>query len=518
MKQSRQPVEIDMAELRRVLDQARQAPISEDDYRKLKVALDVLDERLRPTRTTEKTRTVVEQPNLADGAPNPPPPEDDGRRGGQGHGRNSAGAYTGARKVVIRVGNLTSGNACPECACGKVYPQQKPKTLVRIVGQAPLEATVYEMERLRCNACGQLFTADEPEGVGPDKYDATATAMIAQLKYGSGVPFTRLERMESQMGIPLPAATQWELVEQAASRLKPAFDHLIWEAAQGEVLHNDDTSMRILRLAREPSDKRTGVFTSGIVSRWRNRKIALFFTGWKHAGENLAEVLQRRAAQMSAPIQMCDALSRNTPKLTNGVRLLLANCIAHGRRQFVDIAANFPQECGYVLESLGMVYGNEVMVREQGLDEEGRLRFHQQYSGPLMEQLHGWLQDQLTEGKAEPNSGLGRAIRYLLNHWPALTLFLREKGAPLDNNLCERALKKAILNRKNAMFYKTPKGAMVGDLFMSLIHTCELNGVNSFRYLTELQRRAPEVQRAPADWMPWNFEETLARLQSPAAA
>jgi transposase len=515
MKRSHQPVELDMAELRRALDRARQGAINEADYLKLKVALDVLDERLRPTRTTEKTRTVVEQPGLDDNAGTPPHKGE--RPTSEGHGRNSAGVYTGAQKVVIQA-KLTSGDACPECARGRVYTQRQPKTLVRVVGQAPVEATVYEMERLRCNACGQVFTAEEPEGAGPDKYDATAIAMIAQLKYGTGVPFTRLERMEAQMGIPLPAATQWELVEQAAALLKPAFDQLIWQAAQGEVLHNDDTGMRILRLAREPSDKRTGVFTSGIVSVWQNRRIALFFTGRQHAGENLADLLKHRAEQIRSPIQMCDALSRNTPKLTNGVQILLANCIAHGRRQFVDIAANFPQECGYVLESLGMVYGNDAMAHEQGLDAEQRLRFHQQYSGPLMDQLHDWLKEQLAGAKTEPNSGLGKAILYLLNHWEPLTLFLRERGAPLDNNLCERALKKAILNRKNAYFYKTPHGAMVGDLFMSLIHTCELNGVNSFRYLTELQRHSAEVKRAPGDWMPWNYSETLARMQSTAAA
>ena len=514
MKRPRQPVEIDMAELRRALERGRRKPISEADYEKLKVALDVLDERLRPARTTEKTRTVVEQPKLAE---NTVTTVGNGEAPAiKGHGRNSAGAYTGARKVVIPA-KLTGGDACPECVRGKVYPQ-RPKTLVRVVGQAPVDATVYEMERLRCNACGQVFTAAEPEGVEADKYDATAAAMIAQLKYGSGMPFTRIERMQAQMGIPLPAGTQWELVEQAAATLKPAFDQLVWHAAQGEVLHNDDTSMRILRLAREPSDQRTGVFTSGIVSVWRDHKIALFFTGRQHAGENLADVLKQRAAEIRSPIQMCDALSRNTPKVTHGVQILLANCIAHGRRQFVDIAANFPQECGYVLETLGMVYGNEAWTREQGLDAEARLRFHQQYSGPLMDQLHAWLRERLDAAKTEPNSGLGRAISYLLKHWQALTLFLREKGAPLDNNVCERALKKAILNRKNALFYKTPNGAMVGDLFMSLIHTCELNGVNSFRYLTELQRHAADVKQTPGDWMPWNYSATLAGVRSPVAA
>jgi len=513
MKRSRQAVEIDIAELRRVVDRARQEPISEAEHLKLKVALDVLDERLRPARTTEKTRTVIEQPKLSEGAS----AAHDQPAAKKGHGRNAAGEYTGARKVVIPA-KLTSGETCPECARGKVYTQRQPKTLVRVVGQTPVEATVYELERLRCNACGQVFTAEEPEGIGSDKYDATAVAMIAQLKYGTGVPFTRLERLQGQLGIPLPATTQWELLEERVESLQPAFDQLIWQAAQGDVLYNDDTGMRILRLAREPSDKRTGIFTSGIVSEWQNRKIALFFTGRQHAGENLADLLKQRAEQMSSPIQMCDALSRNTPKLTNGVKILLANCMAHGRRQFVDVAENFPQECEYVLETLGMVYGNDALVREKGLDAEARLKFHQQYSGPLMDQLHAWLKDQLDGAKTEPNSGLGKAISYLLNHWPALTLFLKEKGAPLDNNLCERALKKAILNRKNAMFYKTVHGAMVGDLYMSLIHTCELNGVNSFRYLTEMLRHPEDVKRAPEEWMPWNYSETLAAIERSAAA
>src|SRR5467141_1844307 len=190
------------------------------------------------------------------------------------------------------------------------------------------------------------------EGVGPEKYDETAAAMIAQLKYGSRTPFYRLEQLQAQLGIPLPAATQWEVVEEAAELLKPARDELIWQAAQGEVVHNDDTSMRVLRLARERSDERTGVFTSGIVSTGHGWKIALYFTGPQHAGENLAEVLKQRAKHASPPIQMCDALSRNVPKLAAGGEILLANCLAHGRRQFVEVAANFPDQCRYVLEML----------------------------------------------------------------------------------------------------------------------------------------------------------------------
>ena len=128
-----------------------------------------------------------------------------------------------------------------------------------------------------------------------------------------------------------------------------------------------------------------------------------------------------------------------------------------------------------------------------------------------MDRLHSWLGTQLDERKTEPNSGLGQAIGYLLRHWKPLTLFLRQAGAPLDNNIVERSLKRAVLHRKNALFYRTLNGAHVGDLFMSLIHTCQLCGANSFDYLVELQRHARELAARPAEWMPWNYRETLAR-------
>jgi hypothetical protein len=234
------------------------------------------------------------------------------------------------------------------------------------MGLAPLEATVYQMERLRCNACGQVFTAPEPEPAGSEKNEVTAVAMIALLKYGTGVPFQRLERLQGQLGMPSPAATQWELVAAAAKRLGPVWEELIRQAAQGAVMHNDDTGMRILRLIREPGDKRTGTLTSGIVSIVGAWTIAVFFTGWKHAGENLAEVLKRRARELPPLIQMSDALSRNTPKLEGG-QTLQANCLMHGRRQVVEVAEKFPEECRYILETLRGVYHHDALAREREL-------------------------------------------------------------------------------------------------------------------------------------------------------
>jgi transposase len=508
MKRARRRVDVDLQELDQVLEQAREAPLSEPDYQKLKDALHALAELATPARNSEKTSAVLvdsagstatEESTVERKKPQP-----------HGHGRNGAAAYTAATKVVISHTELKSGDLCPGCEKGKVYVQKEPKPLVRIIGQAPLAATVYALERLRCNGCGQVFTAQEPEQVGPGKYDETTGAMIAQLKYGSGVPFYRLEKLQDSLGIPMPAATQWEIVEEAAEIIKPALEELIRQAAQGEVLHNDDTSMRILRLARDPSDKRTGIFTSGIVATDRGQKIALYFTGRQHAGENLTDVLQQRAVELRPPIQMCDALSRNVPRLAPGVEIMIANCLAHGRRQFVNIVQNFPDECRYVLEMLGRVYGYDADARERGLVPAERLRFHQEHSGPLMEELHRWMEMQFAQKRAEPNSGLGHAITYILRHWRGLTAFLREAHAPLDNNLCERALKRAVLHRKNALFYKTLNGAQAGDLFMSLIHSCELCGANAFDYLTELQKHAAELACKPARWMPWNYREALS--------
>jgi transposase len=514
-KTSRQRIDVNVEELDRIIDGALSAPLSESDGQKLKAALHAMAEKLVRRRTTEKTSAVLKQ-SPKSGAPQKPH-SDRGESETKGHGRNAAAMFTGARRVEIHHETLEPGDRCPECGAGRVYRQKDPKMFVRVIGQAPLEATVFEMERLRCNGCGQLFTAQEPAEVGPEKYDETAAAMLAQLRYGSGVPFQRLERLEGDLGIPLPAATQWEVVEEAAELIRPAYDELVRQAAQGEVLHNDDTGMRILRLAREPSDERTGIFTSGIVSTGPGWKIALYFSGSKHAGENLADVLKHRAADASAPIQMCDALSRNSPKLSAGVRILLAYCLTHGRRQFVDVAANFSDECRYVLEMLGKVYRNDATARNQNLSPEDRLRLHQVSSGPVMDELHDWMQKQLSQHKTEPNSGLGKAIQYMLRHWKRLTLFLREPRSPIDNNVVERALKKAILHRKNSLFYKTVHGAEVGDLYMSLIHTCELNGANPFDYLTELQRHSAELSVHPAQWLPWNYRDTITRMMCAAA-
>jgi transposase len=448
---------------------------------------------------TEKTSKVLKERKAKKKAKDRP----------KGHGRNGEESYLGADRVEIPHGSLKPKDRCPACKKGKLYDTKKPSTIVRITGQAPLAATVYEMQRLRCSLCGKVFTADSPEGTGDEKYDIGAGAMVALLKYGSGMPFYRLQGLQESLGVPLPASTQWEIVDEVAQRIDPVYRELVSQASQGDIIYNDDTVAKILnRVNTEERDKkkRKGLFTSGFASVAGTRKIALFFTGHNHAGENMADLLSKRKSELPPPIQMCDGLSRNIPK---DFKTILSNCIAHGRRKFVDIYEAFPGECSYVLKVLEKVYKNDAHTKEAGMDPEQRLKYHKEKSAKLMEDLKTWLALQLEEKKIEPNSALGDAVSYMLKHYKGMTLFLRMPKAPLDNNLCERILKKAILHRKNSLFYKTEHGAYVGDLFMSIIHTCSLCKVNPFEYLKALQENSSLISENPDKWMPWNYREML---------
>ena len=464
--------EVDLGELTAILERSQSGALSTEEHDKLRAAIDTLAlltseigtkgmtiERLRRIvfgASTEKTSKVFPETPGDQGSGGDTGEDQAANTGTEdkqhkrrpGHGRNGADSFPGAAKVCVKHGTLHHGDRCPECWKGKLYVQPQPAVVVRIRGMAPLSATLYERERLRCNLCGEVFTAAAPEGVGEQKYDETATAMIALLKYTCGLPFNRIEKMQRNFGIPMPAATQWELVSAAANTLKATLHEMIRQAAQGEVVHNDDTTMKLLAFGTSPfpedQPERKGVYTTGIVSRSGEREIALYFTGRKHAGENLARVLAERAAALPPPIQMCDALSHNTAAEFEAI---VAHCIAHARRQFVEVAPSFPEQCRYVLEALREVYRNDATTHTEQMSPEQRLAYHQEHSGPPMRGLLWWLHEQLAQRKVEPNSTLGGAVSYMLKHWKKLTLFLEQAGAPLDNNLL---LCRARHNKDNA--------------------------------------------------------------------
>lgn len=195
----------------------------------------------------------------------------------------------------------------------------------------------------------------------------------------------------------------------------------------------EENNLKVTRKTKDKKD-RTGIFTSGIISLLdEGRKIALFFTGQNHAGENIDSLYQIRDQEKGPPIQMCDALSRNS---TSQFGIIMANCLTHGRRGFVDVVSSFPDECRYVIDTLADIYKIDAKAKDQHMSIEERLELHQLHSSPLMEKMNIWLNKQIDDKLVEPNSGLGQAITYMIKHWPELTRFLHVPGAPLDNNIC----------------------------------------------------------------------------------
>jgi hypothetical protein len=351
--------------------------------------------------------------------------------------------------------------------------------------------------------------------------------MLAELRYGSGMPMNRLDHLQRNLQTPVPSSTQWDILAERVELVRPAYTELLRFAAQGDVVHNDDSYVRILAFMGKrraallaagtlPDPDRTGMFTTGIVSQLAAvGPIAVFFTGRKHAGENLDRLLDLRDTALGRPILMSDALSRNVPKRHEVEE---SNCITHGRRGIADEISNHPVVCSALLGCIALIYKVDRECKQLGYSGQERLLAHQIHSGPVMANMRERMLAEFDQKRIEQNSALGGALNYFLKRWEKFTLFLRVPGAPLDNNIVERALKKPILQRNASLFFRSLHGANVGDVYLALIYTAELHHENPVHYLTALQRNAKAVAARPADWMPWTYRQTLAGLEQIAPA
>jgi len=458
--------------------------------------------------TAEKTCAVAKGREDVDGEAS--------RRGGHrpGQGRHSAKAYGGAARVVCRHEELRVGERCPVCGQGRLYALP-PGVEIRIDGNALLSAIRYELEKLRCSACGEVFTAPLPVDAGAEKYSPRARAVLAVSRYYLGLPFYRVEAYQAMLGVPVSDATQWDQIEKVGDCAYVVFEQLEQVAAQGELIFQDDTGVRILSLMQEnmklisaaqaqglsTPTERTGMHTTALAVKVGEHLAILYYSSRRHAGENLQGLLDKREVGLAKPLAMSDALSSN--EVTNNATVIRCHCLAHGRRKFSDLAEVFPHECQVVLEVLSQVFDHDEQARKTQLSPEARLAYHQAQSQPLMDGLKYWLATQMDDHLVEPNSALGKAIVYMQSHWETLTRFLSVPGAPLDNNLAERVLKLFIRQRKNSLFYKSTHSAYIASVLSSLIATCLYAGVNAVEYLAALQEYRGEVFADPAAWLPW---------------
>ena len=422
---------------------------------------------------------------------------------GNNKGKNGQKSYPNAPHVFHSHESLKGGELCSECGKGTLS-KYEPGICIRITGTSPLKAVVHETEKFRCNACLAIFEADF-EGKNAPKYDEGAHAIIAMLKYGASIPFYRLEKIQKHLHTPMPASTQWDLMENLGNRLYPIWQTLLRQAAEGNKFFIDDTKAKVLSLLKEnkhQSPERKGIYTTGLISETDEGKIILYLTGRRHAGENIDRIIRERKSDKRA-ILMSDALAANDISDFNFLR---SYCLSHGRRNFFDHADKFTEACEFVKARIAIAYKNDKHCKEKTLTPAERLKYHQENSTDSMNDLKSWCEQTLNGKDVEPNSILSTEIKYLLNHWDGLTSFLRIEGAELDNNQLEQKLRLQVLNRKNWLFYKTELGALIGDIICSFLKTCEAANINPFDYFVWVMKNKDLVKAGPENFLPWKFK------------
>lgn len=422
-----------------------------------------------------------------------------------GHGRLAAKDYPAAKVIYCPNPSLSVGDKCPNEFCkGHLYDTKQPQVLIKRQAKPIIEAIRYEKEVLRCSYCQQRFAANLPQGINEEKYDVSADVMISILHYSGSLPFYRLERIQEMMGVPLSASNQYERSEEVAKVVHPIYLELERQASKLDVLHTDDTKVRILSLMKEnkilPENERKGMHTTGITARSAKFDIALYYSGRRYSGENLSELLKKRSKDLTEPIIMADAEQKNW---SVDYVAIIAKCLVHARRQFVNCQPAFEEECTRVINDLAEVY--KIEAQTKAMTTSQRLAYHQEHSLPMMNDLKDWLNKLIEKRKVQPNSSMGKAIKYLNKHWFHLTQFLRIENCPLDNNAVERVLRKAVVLRKNSLFYRTENGANTGSVLSSVIETCCINNINPFDYLITVVSNKKEARAKPDLWLPWNY-------------
>jgi transposase len=405
------------------------------------------------------------------------------------------------------------------CGIGKLYPSESRK-LLEFKGNAPIEVTKHEKEVLRCNACGREVMSNKRI----DKWTNSARSSVVLHKV-KGFPFYRLSKLQSLYQIPISSSTLWmqckDLWEESGIYI---YNELLEAASNCKVFYSDDTKARILEVMQMnkilPESERRGCNTTIIRTKTQEQnEIVLYLTDNKHCGENVGKLLEKRNASISKHYikLMVDASSKNKPVVDEGLgsKVIIFNCLAHGREKFNKLRDSYPRECGYFLNEISQIYKHE--EKSKNYCKRKQLRHRKQHSWQHVKNIYQKIEELFRGKQVEPNSELGKAMNYFIRNRKGITRAFKVKGTDIDNNIGERKLKEIILQRKNSLFFKSKSSALILSGLSSIVYTCAANGINAFEYLNWIQDNYKKIEKQAGEYTPWKYRQYINETELIAA-
>jgi transposase len=391
---------------------------------------------------------------------------------------------------------------CPCCGKGKLYKSEGRK-LLSFTASSPVQVNRFIKKVLRCNACG----LEQMSKKTIRKWDPSARSSIALQKV-MGMPFHRLSDLQALYGVPMAESTLWQQVCDLWTECGQFVHHALQShLRESGSLASDDTKARILEVMQEnkllPEKERRDCNSTVICGSVEGREVVLYMSADRHCGENLGILLKDRRSEEPVKL-MTDAAAQNKPILEKETEIVTLKCLIHARRKFYDLLDFYPNECGYFLNEISEIYKHEKICR--AYSPADKLQYRKEHSRPRIKNIYDKIEYLFDNRLVEPNSSLGKAMRYWLNHEEGLSKFLEIETEEIDNNKSERALKALILQRKNSLFFASRDSAAVLSGMNGLIQTCALNDVNAFEYLNWIQRNAAELRGSPERFFPWHYD------------
>ena len=405
---------------------------------------------------------------------------------------------------------LDPGSTCPECGGELRLVGEDVSEILEMI-TAKLQVIEVARPKKSCRCCEKMVQVPAPSRPIPGSMaGGSLLAYVLISKFDDHLPLYRQNEIIARMGADIPRSTLADWCGRSMRILQPVIDRIEASVLGSDILHADDTPIRVLAPERRAKGIGKGVMQGRIWGYVCDQRpwagtappgvVYRYAPNWKaehvlaHLG-SASGILQADAYKGYA--KLYEPVADGEPRFRE------AACFAHWRRDFHDIWTSQKSEIAHeALERIGQLYDIERKIAGKPADIRQAIR--QELSRPKLEALHSWAEKQLT--RISTKGDLAKAFRYALGRWHAFSLFIDDGRVAIDNNAAERAVRPICLGKKNWLFAGSETGAETLARAMTLIESAKMNGLDPQAYITDLLNRIHDHKINRIDeLLPWNW-------------